>query len=146
MPLLLSRPVPVISSPMWSLSNYIVLMSMDSGVPVRIFWPASYLDLLWRGRGFSSFWRKDEAKRLPESSSPLPRTSLLCTRWRVKEIYILIGFHIPLQRNSPRDISPLFCWSCWYSYLTSAYALSTNRFWTRRPQCNPRDNVCPCTS
>ena len=38
------------------------------------------LKLLRRGRGFSYFRRKDEAKRFRESSSPLLRTSLLCPR------------------------------------------------------------------
>ena len=72
-------------------------------------------------------------------------TSLLCLRWHVKEIPILVGLHVPLRRNSPGDISPWFFWLCWYSSPTSEYALSTNLFWTRRPQCNPQDKVRLCT-
>ena len=138
MPLLPSRPVPVLHYPIGSLSNSPVLTSLDSGSPVRISWPAFYLELLQRGRGFSSFRGKDEAKRFPESSSPLPQTRLPCPRWCVEEISILIGLHIPLRRNSPGDFTLRFCWLCWYSSPTLAYALSTNRVWTRRPRCNPQ--------
>ena len=91
--------------------------------------------------GGSPFQRKHEEKRFRKSYSPLQRTSLLCFRWRVEEIPILIGFHVPLWSNSNGNISPWFCWSCWYSYLMSAYSISTNHVWTRRHQCNPQDNV-----
>ena len=106
---------------------------------------ALYLELLWRGVGFSSFWRKDEAKRFRKSSSPLPRTSLLCPRLRVEEISTLIGSHVPIRLNYPGDIFPQFCWSCWYYSPTSAYALSTNRVWNCRHQYYPQDNVRPYT-
>ena len=94
MPLPPSRPKPVPRSPDGSLSISPVLTSLDSGVLVRISWPVSYLELLRWMRGFSYFQRKDESKRFPESFYPLPWTRLLCSRWRVVEIYALIGLHI----------------------------------------------------
>ena len=96
-------------------------------------------------RGFSSFRRKEKSKRFPESLSPLPRLRLLCHRWRVGEISIMIGFHVPLWCNSPGDISLHFRWSWLCSSTTSAYALSAKRGWIRHPWCKPQDNVYPCT-
>ena len=145
MPLLPSQPVPVLRSIACSLITYPDLTPLDPGVPVCISWPTSYLKLLQRGRGFLSFWRKEEAKRFLRSSSPILRTYLLCPRWRIEEISILVGLHVPLCRNYPGYISPWFCWSCCYSSLTSAYALSTNLVWTRSPWCNLPDNVPLCT-
>ena len=140
-----SRLVPVLRSLTWSLSTSPVMMSLDSGFPVRIYWLALYLELLRRGIGFSYLRRKDKEKRFPESSSPLPRASLLFPRRHVEEISIMIGLHVPLRRKSPGDISLRFFWLCWYSSTTSAYTLSTNCVWTLIPQCNPPDNVHPCT-
>ena len=60
------------------------------------------------------FLKKRRGKKFSESFSPLPWTRLPCTRWRVVEIYTQIGLHVPLRRNSPGDICPRFCWSCWF--------------------------------
>ena len=144
MTFLLSRPEPVMRYPSVRLITYTVIKPIYSGVPVRISWTELYLDLLRWERGFSSFRRKNEAKRFPESFSSLPWTRILCPMWRVEEISILIGLHVSLQHNSPGDISLRFHWSCWYSSPKSAYALSANRSWTHRPQCNRQDNVRLC--
>ena len=145
MPLLPSRTKSVLCSLAWSLSNSTVLMSLDSGVPARLSWPASYLELLRWVRGFMHFWRKDESKRFPKSFSPLPQTRPPCPRWNVVEISILFVLDVSLQRNSPEDIYPRFHWLCWRYSPISSYTLSANRVWTRCPQCNPQDNVHPCT-
>ena len=39
------------------------------------------------------FLKKIRGKTFCKASSPLPRTSLLCPRWRVEEICIIIVFH-----------------------------------------------------
>ena len=67
------------------LGTYIILPSLDSGVPVRISWPVSYLDILWWVRGVVSSLRKDEVKRFPGSSFPLLKTFPSYPRWPVVE-------------------------------------------------------------
>ena len=121
------------------------MASLDSGVPIRKSLLASYLEFLQWVRGFLYFWRKDAAKRFPESYSPLPRTHPLCPRWRVSEISTLIGLHVPRRRKYPWGISPRFLWLWKCSSHTSVYALSANQYFTRRLQCTHQYNVRPCT-
>ena len=44
-----------------NLGTYLLLTSLDSGVPIWISWTSPYLDLLRWVKGILSFWRKDEA-------------------------------------------------------------------------------------
>ena len=106
MTFLLSRPEPVMRYPSVRLITYTVIKPIYSGVPVRISWTELYLDLLRWERGFSSFRRKNEAKRFLKSFSALPQMRPPCPRWRVVEISNMIGLHVPLWRNSPGEISP----------------------------------------
>ena len=145
MPILLSRPETVPRSPSGSLSTSPVLTLLYSVVPVQFSWPALYLYILRWVRGFSFFRRKDERKRFPKSFSPLQWTRLSCPRWRDVEISTLVGLHVPLRRNSPEDISPLFRLSCWCSSPTPAYALSANQVYICHHWCNSQDNRRPCT-
>ena len=100
LPPLSSLPVSVLRSLVWSLSTSPELASLDSGIPVRLSWPASYLELLLWGRGSLSFQIKYESKTFRKSSSPLPWTSFLCPRWRIEEISILIGSHVAKLTSS----------------------------------------------
>ena len=84
---------------------FYLLTSLNSRDQVWPSWLALYLDFLRWVRGFLSFQKY-------ESFYSLPQTHTLCPRWRVVEISYLIGLHIPLQRNSPRDIPLQFFQSC----------------------------------
>ena len=140
-----SCPESVTLLPTENLGVFSLLISLGSDVPVRIYWTASYLEILQWVRGVLCFRIKDEEKRFPVASSPLPRTHPPCTSWSVAEISTLVGSRVPPRRNSPGGIYPRFCWSCQCSSFTSAYALSVNCSWTHCTRCNPRDNACLCT-
>ena len=78
-----SQPKLAPRLPAENLGAFSSRMPLNSWVPIQISWPASHLELPLWVRGISSFWRKDEAKRFPGASSPIPQTHPMFPRWRV---------------------------------------------------------------
>ena len=75
-----SRPVLAPCLLAENLVTYLLLMKLDSGVPIRISLLSSYLEFLRWVRGIFPFRRKYEAKKVTKSFSPLPQTRPLYPR------------------------------------------------------------------
>ena len=127
-----------------NMGTSILMMSLDSVVPIYLSWPAPYLDLLQLVRGIF-FLNKIRSKKVswvifstPANASPYPR-------WRVVEIYTLNISRVQLQSKSPGDIYLQFFWSFQCYFTTSTYVLSANCVWTCCPLCNHQYNALPCT-